>query len=97
LWRPVVEKWIPARLKPARGESEPEGFASLKLGVIRPLVDVEARARLSSVREVCEHERQALENLRDPRLNGVLEAIARLHAEIIATLVTLGPPPQDGR
>jgi hypothetical protein len=78
---------------PPCGESEPGGFASLKLGVIRPLVDVEARARLSSVREICEHERQALGNLRDPRLNGVLEAIARLQAEIVATLATLGPPP----
>jgi hypothetical protein len=60
-------------------------------------VDIEARARLSSVREVCEHERQALETLRDPRLNGVLEAIARLQAEIIAALATLGPPSQNGR
>jgi hypothetical protein len=49
------------------------------------------------VREVCEHERQALETLRDPRLNGVLEAIARLQAEIIAALATLGPPSQNGR
>jgi hypothetical protein len=69
----------------------------LKLGVIRPLVDVEARARLSSVREICEHERQALATLRDPRLNGVLEGISRLQAEIIAALATVGPPPQNGR
>jgi hypothetical protein len=33
----------------------------------------------------------------DTQMQGVLEAIARLQAEIIATLVTLGPPPQDGR
>jgi len=60
-------------------------------------MDVEARARLSSVSEVCEHERQALENLNDPRLNGVLQAISRLQAEIVAALATLGPPPANGR
>ena len=61
------------------------------------LVDVEVRARLSSVSDVCEHERQALEGMDDPRLEGVLLAISRLQAEIIAALATLGPPPSNGR
>jgi hypothetical protein len=56
-------------------------------------VDVEARARLSSVREVCEHEPQALENLRDPRPNGILKAISTLQAEIAAALANPRPPP----
>jgi hypothetical protein len=47
------------------------------------------------VRELCEQERQALETLRDRRLNGVLEAMSRLQAEIIAALATLGPPPSN--
>jgi hypothetical protein len=54
-------------------------------------VEIEARARLSSVRDVCEHERQALENLRDPRLKGVLESISSLQAEIAAALASSRP------
>jgi hypothetical protein len=45
-----------------------------------------------SVLDVCEHERLALGAMRDPRLEGVLLAIARLQAEIIAALASLGPP-----
>jgi hypothetical protein len=59
-------------------------------------VDVEARARLSSVSDVCEHERQALENLRDPRLKGVLKAISTLQAEIAAALASLHAPDPNG-
>jgi hypothetical protein len=59
-------------------------------------VDVEARARLTSVSEVCEHERQALENLRDPRLDGVLQAISTLQAEIAAALASLHTPDANG-
>jgi hypothetical protein len=59
-------------------------------------VDIEARARLSSVRDVCEHERQALENLRDPRLKGVLESISSLQAEIAAALGSLHAPDENG-
>jgi hypothetical protein len=59
-------------------------------------VDIEARARLSSVREVCEHERQALENRRDPRLDGVLRAISTLQAEIAAALASLHAPDVNG-
>jgi hypothetical protein len=49
------------------------------------------------VRDVCEHERQALENLDDPRLEAVLLVISRLQAEIIAALASLGSPPANGR
>jgi hypothetical protein len=59
-------------------------------------VDVEARARLSSVREVCEHEPQALENLRDPRPNGILKAISTLRAKIAAALASLHAPDENG-
>ena len=47
--------------------------------------------------DVCEHERLALEGMSDPNLRGVLLALSRLQAEIVAALATLGPPPQDGR
>jgi hypothetical protein len=33
----------------------------------------------------------------DPRLQGVLLAISRLQAEIIAALASFGPPPPNGR
>jgi hypothetical protein len=38
------------------------------------------------------HEREAAR-----ALYGVLLALARLQAEIVAALATLGPPPQNGR
>jgi hypothetical protein len=53
---------------------------------------VEARSRLSSVFDVCEHEQRALEALGDGRLDGVLRAMTVLHAEIAAALATLGQP-----
>ena len=53
--------------------------------------DVEARSRLTSVFDVCEHEKQALDTLRDARLSGVLQAMTTLHAEIVAALATLTP------
>jgi hypothetical protein len=59
------------------------------------LVDLEARAQLSNAREVCKQERQAFE-AGDPRLEGVLLAISRLQAEIIAALASLGRPPVTG-
>jgi hypothetical protein len=94
LWRPTVEKWIPLRRKPARSASAGHGFASLRLGE-SGRVDIEARARLSSLREFCGDERQVLENLQDPRLAGVLEAISRLQAEIAAALASLHAPDAD--
>jgi hypothetical protein len=60
------------------------------------LMDLEARAQLASAREACEQERQALEAIGDPRLEGVLLAISRLQAEIIAALASLGRPPTNG-
>jgi hypothetical protein len=63
---------------------------ALQLG--SQLVDDRLRARLMSVLDVCEHERLALGAMRDPRLEDVLLAIARLQAEIIAALASLGPP-----
>jgi hypothetical protein len=49
-----------------------------------------------NVLEVCEHERLTLEGMGDPNLQGVLLALARLQAEIVAALATLGPPPPNG-
>ncbi len=78
------------------GAALAERFGSPKVGVIRPLVETEARARLTNVRDVCEHERQALQNLRDPRLKGVLQAISSLQAEIAAALASLHAPDANG-
>jgi len=50
------------------------------------VTDAEARARLARLLSVCEHEEKALHALRDGRLSGVLEAMARLRAEIVAAL-----------
>jgi hypothetical protein len=41
---------------------------------VSPNAELEARSRLSSVLDVCEHEKRALEALRDDRLDGVLRA-----------------------
>jgi hypothetical protein len=54
-------------------------------------VDVEAHFRLLSVLEILEHGRRALPSLEDPRLDGALEAMHRLQAEIVAALATLRP------
>jgi hypothetical protein len=58
--------------------------------------DVEARSRLASVLDVCEHEMQALDGLRDARLSGVLQAMTMLRAEIVAALVALKPDASNG-
>jgi hypothetical protein len=60
-------------------------------------VDARLRARLASVLEVCERERLTLEGMGNPNLQGVLLALARLQAEIVAALATLGAPPQGER
>jgi hypothetical protein len=60
-------------------------------------VDARLRARLVSVLNVCERERLALEGRGDPNLQGVLLALARLQAEIVAALATLGPPAPNSR
>jgi hypothetical protein len=60
-------------------------------------VEIEAQARLGSVLDVCKHERRALEDLGDPRLNGVLAAMATLETEIAAALSALTERPSNGR
>lgn len=57
---------------------------------------LEARSRLTSVLDVCEHEWKALEALREPRLKAVLTAMTALRAEIVAALVLIEQPPSDG-
>jgi hypothetical protein len=47
------------------------------------------------VLDVCEHEKRALEALRDDRLDGVLRAMTAPRAEIVAALATLTPRPGD--
>jgi hypothetical protein len=51
--------------------------------------DLDARLRLANLLSVCENEIQALDDLRDPRLKGVLQAMATLRAEIVAATVAL--------
>jgi hypothetical protein len=58
--------------------------------------DLEARARLGSVLDVCEHDARALESLHDPRLAGVLQQMTRLQAEIVAALASFASPPSNG-
>ncbi len=58
--------------------------------------NIEARSRLTSVLDVCEHEMQALKALRDPRLSGVLQAMTTLRAEIVAALAALTPDAGNG-
>ncbi len=58
--------------------------------------ELEARARLGSVLDICQHEAEALEKLHDPRLASVLLQMRRLQAEIIAALASLAPLPSYG-
>jgi hypothetical protein len=48
------------------------------------------------VLDVCEHEMQALDALRDARLSGVMQAMTTLRAEIVAALATLTPDASNG-
>lgn len=57
---------------------------------------MEARSRLGSVLDVCEHEARSLERLEDPRLDEVLQAMAKLCAEIVAALAELQSPAPNG-
>jgi hypothetical protein len=50
------------------------------------MTDLEARARLSSILDVLDHEAEALQTLEDRRLDDVLRAIVSLRTEIVATL-----------
>jgi hypothetical protein len=58
--------------------------------------DIEARSRLATVLDVCEHEMQALEALHDARLTGVLQAMRTLRAEVVAALAALTPDASNG-
>jgi ABC-type lipoprotein export system ATPase subunit len=50
------------------------------------------------VLDVCEHEAQALDALRDDRLGAVLQAMNLLRAEIVAALAALtADEPESGR
>jgi hypothetical protein len=60
------------------------------------MADVEARSRLASILDVCEHEKKALDALEDPRLTGVLQAVTELRTEIFAALASLEQPTADG-
>jgi hypothetical protein len=66
------------------------------LSVVVEMGDVEARSRLSSVRDVCEHEMHAPDALRDLRLSGVLQAMTTLCAEIVAALASFEQPTPKG-
>jgi hypothetical protein len=50
-----------------------------------------ARARLVAALRRLEADLAALDHLRDPRLAGVLEALAVLRAEIVAAIAALEP------
>jgi hypothetical protein len=53
--------------------------------------EVEARSRLARLLDVGEREAEALDRLRDDRLNAVLQAMNVLRAEIVAALAVLAP------
>jgi hypothetical protein len=58
--------------------------------------DVEVRSRLTSLLDVLEHERGALENIGDAGLDETLRAILHLQAAIGAALEALPPPASNG-
>jgi hypothetical protein len=53
--------------------------------------ELEANKRLSSMLDVLEREKCALQALDDPRLEQTLHALTRLSAEIVAALAALTP------
>ena len=57
--------------------------------------DLDARLRLTEVLSICENETHALGALRDPRLSGVLRALATLQAEVVAAIAGLTPDASD--
>ena len=71
-------------------------FPALPSAYAVKMEDIEARSRLASVLEVCEHEMQALEALRDARLSGLLQAMTMLRTEVVAALATLAPDASNG-
>jgi hypothetical protein len=59
--------------------------------------DVEVRSRLTSLLDVLEHERAAIEEIGYPSLDDTLRAITRLQSEIVAALEALPSPAGNGR
>jgi hypothetical protein len=58
--------------------------------------EIEIRSRLTSLLDVLEHERGALEEIGYPSLDRTLIAITRLQSEIVAALEALPPPAGNG-
>jgi hypothetical protein len=59
--------------------------------------DVEVRSLLTSLLDVLEHERAAIETIGYPSLDETLVAITKLQTEIVAALEALPPPGGNGR
>lgn len=56
----------------------------------------EIRSRLLSVLSVLEHEGDALREVDDVRIHGVLQAMQQTKAEIVAAVAVLGTPSENG-
>ena len=79
-----------------RKESLPSGLGREGEALARLVAEVEksvdpARARLVAALRRLEADLAALDQLRDPRFAGVLEALAVLRAEIVAAIAALEP------
>jgi hypothetical protein len=59
--------------------------------------DIEVRSRLTSLLDVLEHERDALKDSGDARLDETVRGIMRLKSEIAAVIESFSPPAGDGR
>lgn len=59
--------------------------------------EIEAESRLRSVRDVLEHEGNALAALNDERLDLVLRAMEEVEAAIVIALAMYAEPPTNGR
>jgi hypothetical protein len=58
--------------------------------------EIEARARLQSIAEILDNEADALTELGEERLTGVLIEIEEMQASITRTLIALAEPPANG-
>jgi hypothetical protein len=52
-------------------------------------MEIEARARLASVLDVCEHEGEALQELKVERVTALLDVMRKLRGEIVTALGAL--------
>jgi hypothetical protein len=59
--------------------------------ISRAIPDLEPVSRLTSILAIVEHEGGELTRLGDERLEEVLDVLAQVRAELVATIVTLGP------